>query len=299
MSPNKSSEKFREHEVQALLELESFIASNPNPRELKRAVAIRMLMEGICRETIQTILGVSSPFISKWKINYALLLIEGLRLKHQGSQGQLKPEEREEILQWLTNQNHWDLSALRNYIAERYQIEFQSKTSYYQLFKSAEISWKKSKKKNPKRDEELVKKKHEEICKNLEEHREAIESGTLVVYLIDECHLLWGDVCGYLWGKRNERIEIPLVNEREKQTYYGAVNYLTKQFVLREYVTANSENTVAFLKDLQSLNPEARHLIIWDGASYHKYKEMKAYLEEINQGKERDEWPLTCVLESS
>jgi len=209
MSPNKSSEKFGEHEVQVLLELESFIASNPDPRELKRAVAVRMLMEGICRETIQTILGVSSSFISKWKINYTLQGIEGLRLKHQGSQGQLKPEEREEIIQWLTNQNHWNLSALENYIAERYQIEFQSKTSYYQLFKSAGISWKKSQKKNPKRDEELVKKKHEEICKNLEDHREAIESGTLVVYLIDECHLLWGDVCGYLWGKRNERIEIP------------------------------------------------------------------------------------------
>ena len=36
---------------------------------------------------------------------------------------------------------------------------------------------------------------------------------------------------------------------------------------------------MAFLKDLQFLNPEARPLIIWDGASYHKYKEMKAYLE--------------------
>jgi putative transposase len=296
MSPNKSSENFGENEVQALLELENFLASNPDPRELKRAVAVRMLMEGICRETIQTILGVSSPFISKWKINYALQGIEGLRLKHQGSQGQLKPEEREEIIQWLTNQNYWDLSALENYIAERYQIEFQSKTSYYQLFKSAGISWKKSQKKNPKRDEELVKKKHEEICKNLEEHREAIESGTLVVYLIDECHLLWGDVCGYLWGKRNERIEIPLVNEREKQTYYGAINLLRKQLVLREYASANSENTVAFLKDLQSLNPAARHLIIWDGASYHRYKEMKAYLEEINLGKEKDEWPLTCIL---
>jgi transposase len=61
------------------------------------------------------------------------------------------------------------------------------------------------------------------------------------------------------------------VSEREKQTYYGAINYLTKQLILREYATANSENTVAFLKNLQSLNPEARHLIIWDGASYHKY----------------------------
>ena len=110
-----------------------------------------------------------------------------------------------------------------------------------------------------------------------------------MVYLIDECHLLWGDVCGYLWGKRNDRIEIPLVNEREKQTYYGAINLLRKQLVLREYASANSENTVAFLKDLQSLNPAARHLIIWDGASYHRYKEMKAYLEEINLGKEKDE----------
>jgi len=53
---------------------------------------------------------------------------------------------------------------------------------------------------------------------------------------------------------------------------------------------------VAFLKNLQSLNPEARHLIIWDGTSYYNYKEMKAYLEEINQGKEWDEWLLTCVL---
>jgi hypothetical protein len=58
---------------------------------------------------------------------------------------------------------------------------------------------------------------------------------------------------------------------------------------LRKYATASSENTVAFLKYLQSLNPKARHLIIWHGASYHKYKEMKAYLEEINQGKEGDE----------
>jgi transposase len=296
MAQKQSAEKFMEPEAQALLELENFIASNPDPRELKRALAIRMLIEGTCRETIQNILGVSSPFISKWKINYALQGIKGLRLNHQGSRGQLKPEERAEVIQWLSNKKNWDLSELSNHIAERYQIEFQSKTSYYQLFKAAGISWKKSQKKNPKRDEELVKKKHQEICQILEQHARAIESRKLVVYLIDECHLLWGDVCGYLWGRRNERIEIPLVNQREKQTYYGAINYLTKQFVLRDYATANSENTVAFLKDLQSLNPEARHLIIWDGASYHKYKEMKAYLEEINQGKERDEWALTCVL---
>ena len=79
------------------MELQNFIASNPDPRELKRAASIRMLIEGVCRETIQKILGVSSPFISKWKINYALHGIEGLLLNPQGSRGQLKPEERAEL----------------------------------------------------------------------------------------------------------------------------------------------------------------------------------------------------------
>src|SRR6476620_9777620 len=106
MSQKESAEKLVEHEVQALFALENFIASNPDPRELKRAASIRLLIEGVCRETIQKILGVSSPFISKWKINYALHGIEGLLLNHQGSRGQLKPEERTEIIQGLINKNH-------------------------------------------------------------------------------------------------------------------------------------------------------------------------------------------------
>jgi DnaJ-domain-containing protein 1 len=40
MSREKSSDKFKkEDETQALLELENFIADNPDPRELKRAIS--------------------------------------------------------------------------------------------------------------------------------------------------------------------------------------------------------------------------------------------------------------------
>ncbi|MGB3514326.1 MAG: hypothetical protein WBA93_34975 [Microcoleaceae cyanobacterium] len=44
-------------------------------------------------------------------------------------------------------------------------------------------------KKNPKPDEHLVQDKHQEICQLLEENRNEIEQGELVVYLIYECHL--------------------------------------------------------------------------------------------------------------
>jgi len=38
------------------------------------------------------------------------------------------------------------------------------------------------------------------LSKLLENRRKEIESSDLIVYLIDECHLLWGDINGYIWG---------------------------------------------------------------------------------------------------
>ena len=117
----------------------------------------------------------------------------------------------------------------------------------------------------------------------LEENRADIEAGRLVVYMIDEYHLLWGDVCGYVWGKTHKRIEVPMTNQRERQTYFGAINYQTKEFFVREYEAGNSKNTVVFVKYLQSLNKGARILIFWDGASYDIYGEMRDYLGPVNQ----------------
>ena len=114
--------------------------------------------------------------------------------------------------------------------------------------------------------------------------------------MIDECHLLWGDVCGYVWGKKNQRIEVPMTNQRERQTYFGALNYQTKEFCVRAYEAGNSPNTVLFVKYLQSLNKGARILIFWDGASYHKYAEMRDYLGQVNQDLEKSEWLIICEL---
>jgi len=35
------------------------------------------------------------------------------------------------------------------------------------------------------------------------------------------------------------RVEIPMANERRRQTYFGALNDQTKEFILREYAGAN------------------------------------------------------------
>ena len=128
----------------------------------------------------------------------------------------------------------------------------------------------------------------------LEARRSEIESGNLVVFMVDECHLLWGDVCGYVWGKTSERINVPVNNARCKQTYFGGLDYKTKEFLVYAAEKANSKTTINFLEYLQSQRPGAKLLIIWDGASYHRSSDIKEYLSSFNSETQKEQWLITC-----
>ena len=78
------------------------------------------------------------------------------------------------------------------------------------------------------------------------------------MFFEDECHLLWGDICGYVWGNTKERIEVPVINERQRQTYFGALNYYTQEFWVKPYKQGNSQSAVAFVQYLLSQYPQSR-----------------------------------------
>jgi len=115
------------------------------------------------------------------------------------------------------------------------------------------------------------------------------------VFFQDESHLLWGDICGYVWGKTSERIEVPVMNERQRQTYYGAVNLHSQECFVKAYDKGNSESTKAFLQYLSGEFPKSRIAMIWDGASYHRSQEIKDYLAEVNHGLTESDWKVTCI----
>lgn len=140
-------------------ELIEFIKGKIDSRELKRALAVKLVLEEYAYPKIQSILNVSAGFISKGKTAFLAQGIEGLLLKHKGAKPLLNAREKQTIIEWLKQKDYWDLQELYSYIFVNYQVSFKSKQSYYDLFKAAGISWKKSQKKNPGKDPELVKKK--------------------------------------------------------------------------------------------------------------------------------------------
>jgi hypothetical protein len=64
-----------------------------------------------------------------------------------------------------------------------------------------------------------------------------------VVLFVDECVVCCGDACGYVWGPRNERVNLPIGNARTRQAYYGAVDMVSGVTHLVPYDTTDGLST--------------------------------------------------------
>lgn len=72
-----------------LQDLNDFISGNPDPRELNRALAVMMWIEGVPGSQIKKTLNVSATFISQSKMKFIKNGVEQLKLRYQGSKAYL------------------------------------------------------------------------------------------------------------------------------------------------------------------------------------------------------------------
>lgn len=69
------------------------------------------------------------------------------------------------MLSWIGAQETISSEQVRDYLEEQYGVVYQSKQSYYELMQAAGLSYHKSEKRNPKRDEKQVFERRAEIKK--------------------------------------------------------------------------------------------------------------------------------------
>jgi transposase len=176
--------------------LEELINSG-DPREIKRALSVKMFLHGSSRKYISEILDVTEAFVTKWNTIYRRDGVEGLLLGYIGSEGYLDESDHYDIIEYIKKHKTITVEQLAAHITKEYGVTYSSRQSYYDLLHEAHMSWKRTEKENPKKDPDAVLAKRAEIIKKLEENADDIRSGTLVVLIEDECHLVWGDIEGH------------------------------------------------------------------------------------------------------
>jgi putative transposase len=137
-------------------DLTAFLAEKRDSREYRRALAVKLTLQGYLYEAISEMLDVTPGFVSQSKKAYETQGIAGLTLKYTGSQPYLSADERLAVIDWLKTQQEWSVERLHAYIETTYGIVFQSRQSYYQLLADADITYKRAQRTNPKRNTELV-----------------------------------------------------------------------------------------------------------------------------------------------
>lgn len=147
----------------AIAKLQDFMALRPDAREVRKALAVKLVYQGYLYDEIQTILDVSRGSITAWKQAYVEEGVDGLRLNYKGRKSYLLSAQREEVLSWLQTKDTWELGELEYKLAFEYDVVYESKQSSYDLFSEAGISWKKTTKLNPKANPDAVAEKKKRL----------------------------------------------------------------------------------------------------------------------------------------
>jgi transposase len=146
--------------------LAQLIEETTEVRELKRAVSVKLGEAGMATAAIGAVLQVTPRAVRKWRRRYEREGVEGLAVRNRGSESYLSVAQRQEIEEWLGAQETITVEEVRDEIEARYGIVYQSKQSYYDLLDASGLSYHRTEKGNPKRNEAQVLERREEIKKN-------------------------------------------------------------------------------------------------------------------------------------
>ena len=145
--------------------LAQLIEETTDVRELKRALSVELSEEGMATEAIGAVLQVTPRAVRKWRRRYEQEGVEGLQVRYRGSESYLSVAQRQEIEDWLGAQETITLEEVRDEIEARSAIVYRSKQSYYDLFEASGLSYHRTEKGNPNRNEGQVLERREEIKK--------------------------------------------------------------------------------------------------------------------------------------
>jgi putative transposase len=146
--------------------LAKLIEETRDVRELKRAVCVKLREGGMATAAVGELLHLPPRTVRAWYQRYEREGVEGLRLHYRGSESYLSVEQRQAIEDWLGTQETITVEEVRDEIEARYGISYQSKQSYYALLEAGGLSYHRTEKGNPQRNEAHVLERREEIKKN-------------------------------------------------------------------------------------------------------------------------------------
>lgn len=272
--------------MKELTELRDVIRTSEYPVEIKRAQAIMLINDNSSNIVIQNMTGYSKSFASVLRKRYRGKGLEGIKARPKKSKKLLSNNQRTEIQKVVLetspkdndiNADFWTTAALAEFIKQKYNVIYKSKTSYYLIFKDAKFTYHKPDKQYHDRKQDIIDKWYAEVAPLI---KQEIEKHDQIVLTEDEMILTTQTTTQKVWLPTNKSVHIEASNKREKRCIYGFLNVKTGQEHSFKTDYTNSLTTCNMLSKLLEIYPDQKIVIVWDNASWHRSKTVRDFLEK-------------------
>jgi len=227
-------------------------------------------------EIIAPMVDRSTRTVSEWLSDWKYYRLKSVVTEHAGNQNAAKltrdqKSELKEILQSPPSESgisaaFWDVPALEDVVKTKFEVEYESDSSYQLLMKFCGMSFKKADPFDKRRNEAVITRRMEEIK---EQVRGLLDAGC-EVYAADEVRVEHESETRRTWLPKGKRSKILVDRERAAKSFFGALSLTGKKMKIYPIDgQQNAEQTTFMLARLQRETPGKRMAVVLDNATFH------------------------------
>lgn len=266
--------------------LREYVKTTPLLLIRYKCQALLMRSKGMKLVDIGDIVSKNENTVSRWLTDFQERRLASIFTGHKDNENasKLTKKQRRQIQsvlqkppsEYALSKEFWDVPALKTYIKAAFKIVYESNQSYHFLLKFSNLSFQYPNTFDYRRNEAKIETRIKEIR---EEIKPFLTDPQWEIFASDEVRIELEALTRRAWLKRGERTIVRVNRDRESQSYIGFLNQ--KSFVCYTYEMSwqNQQEVLKAFKLFLKEYPNKKICVVWDNASFHKGREIKAALK--------------------
>ncbi len=262
--------------------LSDYVKSCPIETIRLRAHALLMRNRSLSLEDISPLVFRSQRTVTRWLEEFSEKRLASIFSGHIDNQNasKLTRDQKRQIKEVLSTppnkygipKEFWSVSKLKDYIKATFGVVYESDISYHFLLQFSGLSFKYPDKTSPRRDEELIAKRIQEIKEEVEP---LLSDPSWIVLASDEVRVQLESEIRRAWLVRNKKTRIQTERSKEHQNYLGFLDQKTGNCQVFQIKRGNGTETIRVLKQVVKQYQGKKVCVVWDNAKWHKGKLLK------------------------
>jgi transposase len=261
---------------------------NRAPFKLIRAKseAILLVSSHVDLDVIADFVDREPSTIEQWLRQWRKSRLASIVTGHEGNlnASKLTSVQREEVCDVLSRPpsasgipvQFWSVPDLARWLQVTFDVVYESPESYHFLFKAAGLSFHNPEPFDRRRAPEA------QINARMDQIRAeiapALADPDTIVVAADEVRIDQEAVIRRAWYKKGTKTKLKVNRCRSAQSYIGFLNQATGACDLIALPWQNGPEIITALRTFQTRHPGKKIVIVWDNASWHRSKDLRALL---------------------